>query len=47
MGQIELKGVNKSFGTVDIIHNVDLMVEDGTSSSSSDRQAAASQRCSA
>jgi multiple sugar transport system ATP-binding protein len=30
MGQIELKGVNKSFGTVDIIHNVDLMVEDGT-----------------
>src|ERR1700720_91517 len=30
MGQIELKGVNKSFGTVDIIHNGDLMVEDGS-----------------
>src|SRR6266700_3158620 len=30
MGQIELKGVNKSFGTVDIIHNVDLTVEDGS-----------------
>ena len=30
MGQIELKGVNKSFGNVDIIRNVDLMVEDGS-----------------
>jgi multiple sugar transport system ATP-binding protein len=30
MGQIELKGVNKSFGRVDIIRNVDLMVEDGS-----------------
>src|SRR5689334_22913328 len=30
MGQIELKGVNKSFGKVDVIHNVDLMVEDGS-----------------
>src|SRR4051794_3288690 len=30
MGQIELKGVNKSFGNVDIIHNVDLKVDDGS-----------------
>src|SRR5258706_4831971 len=29
MGQIELKGVNKSFGDVNVIHDVDLMVEDG------------------
>ncbi len=30
MGQIELKGVNKSFGDVSVIHDVDLMVEDGS-----------------
>jgi multiple sugar transport system ATP-binding protein len=30
MGQIELKGVNKSFGNVHIIHNVDLKIEDGS-----------------
>jgi multiple sugar transport system ATP-binding protein len=40
MGKIELKGVEKTFGNVHVIQGVDLVVEDGASSSSSDRPAA-------
>ena len=43
---IELRGVRKSFGPVEVIHGLDLEIEGGrVLSSSSARRAAASRRC--
>jgi multiple sugar transport system ATP-binding protein len=45
MGRIQLDKVTKSFGDVEVIHPLDLTIEDGEFASSSAPRAAASPRC--
>jgi ABC-type sugar transport system ATPase subunit len=46
MAGLNLKGLKKSYGAVDVIHGVDLEIGRASSSSLSVLPAAASQRCS-